>query len=380
MRFETKAVLAGQEPDPRTGSVTVPIYQTSTFKQDGIGVLRDGNEYSRSGNPTRRALETSIAALEGAGHGLAFGSGLAAEAAVLQALLKPGDHVAAASDIYGGTYRLLEKIFSGWRITTDFADIEKPESFRKIIRPETKIVWIESISNPLLKVADVREISKIARERGALTVVDNTFASPFLFKPLEHGADIVVHSSTKYISGHSQIIGGLVALNDSALYDKIKFIQNGVGAVPGPLDCWLTLLGVKTLPLRMDRHNLNALSLAKFLSKHPKVEKVYYPGLSKEKTAAAKKFGGFGGVVSFEIKGGQPEAERFFSGLKIITLAESLGAAETLISYPWAMSHGSLPPERKLKFGITAGLIRLSTGIENWHDLKQDLANGLKRI
>jgi len=382
VRFETKAIYAGQEPDARTGSVTVPIYQTSTFKQDGIGKPR-GYEYSRSGNPTREAQESSLASLEGAKHGLAFASGLAAENAILHSLLRPGDHVIAAQDVYGGTYRLLSAVYAkDWGIKISFVDTEDTAAFERELTKDTKIIWIETISNPLLKIPETDKIAKIAKKAGALLVVDNTFASPFFHRPLEHGADIVVHSTTKYLTGHSQVIGGATVLNDDALFAKLKFHQNSIGAVPGPWDSWLTLLGVKTLPIRMERHQENAIRIAQYLESHPKIAKVYYPGLASHKTHAVAKrlLSGFGGVVCFEVKGGRPEVERFFDGLKLAVLGESLGAVETLISYPWAMSHGSVPPEEKLKRGISEGFVRLSVGIEHWLDIKDDLEAALNGI
>jgi cystathionine beta-lyase/cystathionine gamma-synthase len=380
VRIETKAIYEGQSADPQTGSVTVPIYQTSTFKQDGIGKHRGGYEYSRSGNPTRAALESAVAGLESCEHGLAFASGLAAENAILS-LLKPGDHVAASTDIYGGTYRLLNAVYAAnWGIQLSSFDPEDLSSLEAVLKKgSTKLVWIETISNPLLKVAEVDRIAELAHKAGALLVVDNTFASPYFYRPSEHGADIVVHSTTKYITGHSQVIGGAVAFNGQALFEKLKFHQNSIGAVPGPWDCWLTLLGLKTLHVRMDRHNENSQRIAEFLAGHPKVAKVYFPGLASHKSHAAAKrqLTGFGGVVSFELKGSRQDAEDFLARLKLVTLAESLGAVESLISYPWAMSHGSVPPAEKLKLGITETFIRFSVGIEHIDDLKEELEAAL---
>ena len=378
MRFETRSIYEGQSADPQTGSVTVPIYQTSTFKQDAIGKTR-GYEYSRSGNPTRDALEKAISGLESCKYGLAFASGLAAENAALS-LLRPGDHVVASTDIYGGTYRLLNAVYAAnWGIKLSTVNPEKPEDFEKAITKDTKLVWLETISNPLLKVPAIDRITEIAHKADALLLVDNTFASPYFYRPAEHGADIVVHSTTKYITGHSQVIGGTLSVNNEKLYTKLKFHQNSIGAVQGPWDSWLTLLGLKTLHIRMERHNENAQKLAEFLATHPKVKKVYFPGLPTHPSHAEAKrqLTGFGGVVSFELNGTRSDVEKFLARLKFVTLAESLGAVESLISYPWAMSHGSVPPEEKLKLGITETFIRFSVGIEHIDDLKEELAQAL---
>ncbi|MBI5240249.1 MAG: PLP-dependent transferase [Elusimicrobia bacterium] len=361
MRFETKAIHKGQEPDKTTGAVTVPVYQTSTYLQDGIGKPR-GYEYSRTGNPTRTALETALAALESGTYGLAFSSGVAATAAVLE-LLKPGDHMVAGDDLYGGTYRLFEKVYGKWGLKTTYVRCDEPAAFKRAIGPSTRLIWLESPTNPLLKVCDIRAVARIARRAGILLAVDNTFASPYLQRPLELGADIVVHSTTKYLGGHSDLVGGAVVTSDRTLYELMKFHQNAAGAVPGPWDCWLVLRGLKTLAVRMRQHQANASHLARFLKRHPRAERVYYPG--------------FGGMVSLELAGGRKALDRFFSRLRIFILAESLGGVESLVCYPPQMTHGSLPREERLRRGITDNLVRLSVGIEDRQDLLEDLKQAL---
>jgi len=377
MRFETRAIHDGQQPDALSGAVVVPVYQTSTFQQEAIG-RHKGYEYSRTGNPTRSALETALASLEEGSFGLAFASGVAATAAVFS-LLKKDDHIVAGDDMYGGTYRLIEKVFRKWGITTTYADVDDIGSFEKAIRKNTKLIWIETPTNPLLKIVDIQKIAKISHKHNIILAVDNTFASPYFQRPLLLGADIVVHSTTKYISGHSDIVGGAVVLNDTKLYSELKYYQNAAGAVPGPWDCWLVLRGLKTLAIRMKAHQENALYLARYLSKHPKVEQVYYPGLksSKNYAVARKQMQGFSGMLSFELKGAREEIDRFFSHLKLFALAESLGGVESLISYPAGMTHISMPRSERLKRGITDNLIRVSVGIENKIDLKNDFARAL---
>jgi cystathionine gamma-lyase len=378
MRFETKAIHFGQKPDIATGAVIVPVYQTSTYEQESIGKHK-GYEYSRTGNPTRSALEDVIAALEDGKHGLAFASGLAAETAVFQ-LLKKGDHVVVGAEVYGGTYRLLEKIFKPWGLEISFVNIDDINNFELAIKKNTRLIWIETPTNPLLKIIDIRRLSGISKKNNVLLAVDNTFATPYFQKPLNLGADIVVHSTTKYISGHSDIIGGAVIISDEEIYESLKFIQNATGAVPGPWDCWLTIRGVKTLAIRMKEHEKNALYLAKHLEKHPKVEKVYYPGLESSDgyRIAKNQMQGYSGMISFEIHGGFSDVEKFISKLKIFTLAESLGGVESLICYPPKMTHSSMPVLEREKLGIKDNLLRLSVGIEHKKDLLEDLLCGLE--
>ena len=377
MRFETKAIHSGQQPDASTGAVIVPVFQTSTFQQEAVGKHK-GYEYARTGNPTRTALETCLAELEGGKFGLAFSSGVAATAAVFS-LFGKGTHIVLGDDLYGGTYRLVEKVFKQWGFSATYADIDNVDSFRKAITAKTRLVWIESPTNPLLKVIDIKRLAKIAKEKKVLLAVDNTFASPYFQNPIDLGADIVVHSTTKYINGHSDIVGGAVVVNDEAIYNQLKFYQNAAGAIPGPWDCWLTLRGVRTLAVRMREHEKNALYLAKFLSKHKKVAKVYYPGLkgTRDYKIASGQMLGFGGTLSFEIKGRFPAVERFFSRLKIFLLAESLGGVESLVCYPASMTHGAMSEQERLKRGIKDNLIRVSVGLENKEDLKADLENAL---
>jgi len=377
MKFETRAIHDGQPPDPVTGAVTIPVYQTSTYEQDAIGKPR-GYEYSRTGNPTRAALEQALASLEGGKQGLAFASGVAATTAVLN-LLSPGGHVLAGSDLYGGTYRLLEKIFRRWGVDTTYAQTDDATQFAGAVRENTKLVWIETPTNPLLHVADIRAIADAVKGRGIRLVVDNTFASPALQRPLELGADIVVHSTTKYIGGHSDLIGGAVVTSDDEAFTAIKMYQNAAGAIPGPWDCWLALRGLKTLAIRMERHSRNAEELALFLREHPAVEHVYYPGFPDHPgySIARRQMSGFGGMVSAELKGGYEAVQAFVSKLKVFFLAESLGGVESLVCYPPKMTHASFPSDERKKRGIKDNLVRLSIGIEHVEDLKADLASAL---
>ncbi|HNX34226.1 MAG TPA: cystathionine gamma-synthase [Kiritimatiellia bacterium] len=379
MRFETRAIHDGQAPDPRTGAVTVPVYQTSTYQQNAIGWPREGFEYSRTGNPTRQALEEALASLEGGKHGLAFASGVAASTAVLN-LLKPGDHVVAGDDLYGGTYRLLDKIYRPWGLRISYADSTDPTAFAAAVCAETRLIWVETPTNPLLKIVDIPEVAEVARKAGAWLVVDNTFVSPYFQRPLELGADIVVHSTTKYLGGHSDVIGGAVITSDQDAWERIKFYQNAAGAVPGPWDAWLILRGLKTLSVRLREHERNALKLANRLEKHPAVERVYYPGLTShpQHTLAAKQMSGFGGMISFELKGGFPAVERFVAKTTLFTLGESLGGVESLVCYPPQMTHAALGPEGRAQRGIRDNLLRLSVGLEHVEDLEHDLEQALE--
>lgn len=378
--FSTKAIHTGQEPDTATGATITPIYQTSTFTQEKIGVTK-GYDYSRSDNPTREVLEKAIAALENGAYGLAFASGLAAETTILS-LLKPGDNIVAADDLYGGTYRLFTKVVANQGITTTFADGTNPASIESYITKNTKIIWIETPTNPLLRLSDIQAISQIAKDRGVLLVVDNTFATPYFQKPLDLGADIVVHSVTKYINGHSDVVGGAVVTNNEELFQQIKFYQNAAGNILGPFDSWLTLRGLKTLAVRMERHESNAQKIAEFLVSNPNVITVNYPGLEThpQHDLAKKQMSGFGGMISFEIQGGIPEVNRFVENIKLFSLAESLGGVESLVSHPAQMTHASIPAYQRKNIGINDNLIRLSVGIEDVEDLIADLKYALDSV
>lgn len=378
MKFSTKSIHVGQEADSATGATIVPIYQTSTYTQQEIGVHK-GFEYSRTGNPTRAALEKCLASLESGKYGLAFASGLAATNGVLS-ILRPGDHIVSGEDVYGGTYRLFEKVFSPYGITVTYVNGTDPSAFAKAIKKETKLIWLETPTNPLLQLTDIAAVSQISKRKNLLLAVDNTFATPYLQRPLELGADIIVHSTTKYLGGHSDVVGGAVVLNDESLYDKIKFYQNAAGGVPGPFDSWLVLRGLKTLGLRMKQHELNAMEIALHLEKHPKVLKVNYPGLKThpQYELARKQMSGFSGMISFEIKGGFNEVNEFMKALKIFSLAESLGGVESLTCHPSSMTHASIPKEDRERRGIHENLIRLSVGIEDVADLIADLDHALK--
>lgn len=377
MKFNTKTIHAGQMPDKATGAVVIPIYQTSTYKMDEINVHK-GYDYSRSGNPTRNSLEECLASLENGRFALAFSSGLAAEHAVLSTL-KPGDHIIAAEDMYGGTYRLFEEVFKPYGIQFSYVGGNTID-FEKAIKQATKIFWIESPTNPLLRIIDIAKVSAIAHKNNIKVVVDNTFASPYFQQPLLLGADLVIHSTTKYIGGHSDLIGGALIVNDEEWYTRLKFLQNAIGAVPGAFDCWLTLRGIKTLSVRMKKHEENALQIAYFLESHPKINKVYYPGLPSDPfhNLAKQQMTGFSGMISFKLdKGDQKAANSFFKKLKIISLAESLGGVESLICYPSAMTHASIPEAQRNAIGVTKDLIRLSVGIEDAEDLIEDLSNAI---
>jgi cystathionine gamma-synthase len=382
-RFETLAIHAGQTPDPATGAVITPIYQTSTYAQEQIGVHK-GYEYSRTANPTRTALETCLAALEGAGldrpvYGLAFASGMAAIDTVLR-LLRPGEHVLAGDDVYGGTHRLFERVLADYGLAFTYADMGNLAAVQAALRPETRLVWLETPTNPLMKIADIAAIVALVKayRQETWVAVDNTFASPYLQQPLRLGADLVVHSTTKYLSGHSDVVGGAVATTDTGAYQRLKFLQNAVGAVPGPMDCWLTLRGIKTLGVRMERHSANAQRVADFLSRHAAVERVLYPGLSGDTghAVARRQMRGFGGMLSFTLKGGPAAARRVSAATRIFTLAESLGGVESLIEHPASMTHASVSGS---PLEVPGGLVRLSVGIEHVDDLLADLEQALQQ-
>lgn len=375
--FGTLAIHAGQDPDPATGAVMTPIYQTSTYAQESPGKHR-GYEYSRTDNPTRTAYQACVAALEGAKHALAFSSGLATIDAVLHTL-KPGDHVVSCDDVYGGSFRIFDKVYRKLGIDFTFVDLSDLKKAEAAFRPTTKMLWMESPTNPMLKILDIRKLSAMARSHHALSVVDNTFLSPYFQKPLSLGADLVVHSVTKYINGHSDVVGGVMAMNQTELYENLKFIQNAVGAVPGPMDCFLVMRGLKTLHVRMERHAQNAMEIAHTLEKHPKVERVIYPGLEShpQHAIARQQMTGFGGMITFFLRGGLKEAQSFLEKVRIFTLAESLGGVESLIEHPAIMTHASIPASTRQELGIHDNLIRISVGIEDLADLKADLLQAL---
>jgi cystathionine gamma-lyase len=374
MRFATRAIHVGQEPDPATGATIVPIYQTSTYTQEAPGQHK-GYEYGRTANPTRTALEECVASLEGADHGLAFASGLAATIATMS-ILSSGDHVVAGDDLYGGTYRLFERVLprtGGLEFT--YADTTDPKAVEEALRPETKLLWIETPTNPMLTLSDIKDLSEMAHERGAVVAVDNTFASPYFQNPLALGADIVVHSTTKYMGGHSDVVGGAVATSNREIYEGIKFYQNAAGGVPGPFDAWIVLRGLKTLAVRMRQHEENALAVAEFLQGHPEVETVLYPGLPShpQHELAKGQMRGFSGMVSFTLRGGAEAAYAMVQKTKVISFAESLGGVESLITHPATMTHAAIPKEQREARGVTDGLMRLSVGIEDKEDLISDL-------
>jgi cystathionine gamma-lyase len=380
MEFATRTIHAGQPSEPGTGSLAAPIFQTSTFEQDAPGV-HQGFDYSRTNNPTRARLETVLADLEGVSHAAVFASGLAAENAVLQALLKPGDEVIIPPDVYGGTYRLLTRVFQPIGCTVRQVDVGDPAVLGAALRPRTRLVWIESPTNPRLLVYDIAAICAAAHAAGALVVVDNTFATPVFQQPFTLGADIVVHSVTKYLSGHSDLIQGAVLARDPAVFEPIKFLQNATGAVPSPFDCWLTLRGLKTLELRVLRHAENAAAIADALAPHPQVRRVYYPGLSAHPghTVARRQMTGFAGMVSFELEGTVEDAIAFVSSRRFFALGESLGGVKSLVCHPAKMTHASIPAPERAALGLSDTLIRLSPGCEHRRDLVADLVEGLDR-
>ena len=376
--FATRAIHAGQEPETATGAVTVPIYQTSTYAQSAPGVHK-GYDYSRTDNPTRTALQEALASLEEGKYGLAFSSGMGAATTALL-LLKQGDHVLSSRDVYGGTYRLFRRVLEQFGLNFTFVETSNLKALEQAITPRTRLVWIESPTNPLLRITDIRAAANIAHARRALCLVDNTFASPFFQQPLLLGADLVLHSTTKYIAGHADVVGGAICLNDPLLYGRLKYLQNAAGAVPSPFDCFLTLRGVKTLALRMREHEKNARSVAAFLQGHARTRRVHYPGLAEHPgyAIAAAQMSGFGGMVSFEIKGGLAAARRLLSRLQIFKIAESLGGVESLVELPALMTHASIPREERKNAGLNGALIRLSVGIEDADDLVRDLERALR--
>ncbi len=378
-RIETLAVHAGQEPEPRTGAVMTPVFLTSTYAQDHPGELREGHDYSRTINPTRTALERNLAALEGAAWGACYASGMAAINGLLHRL-RPGDHVVAGNDLYGGTHRLFVRCFAKLGIQFTFVDATDAGAIAQALRDETRYLYLETPTNPLLSVVDVPAAVELARERGALTVVDNTFATPYLQRPLELGADLVVHSLTKYLGGHSDVVGGAVVGNDAQLHEEVAFYQNAVGGQLGPMDSFLVLRGTKTLAVRMDRHCANAAAIAERLEAHPAVERVLYPGLAShpQHAVAARQMSGFGGMVSFELRGGVSAGVAFSKATRIFTLAESLGGVESLVEVPPIMTHASIPAEERRKAGLNDGLVRLSVGIEHVDDLLEDVEQALE--
>ena len=402
MKFETKAVHAGQSPDKQTGAIIPPIYQTATYVLPEIG-LNLGYDYSRTSNPTRSVLEALIAELEGSRYGVAFSTGMAAVDAVVRARLTAGDHIIVCDDVYGGVYRLFETNYRKYGLSFDYIDMRHPQNVAKAINPETRLVWFETPTNPLLKVIDIKEVCAIIskenehreQQNRILTAVDNTFMTPYFLSPFEFGTDIIIHSTTKYLSGHNQLVGGIAIVRDdeqrwyndsehgvNLLYEDLKFVQNSVGAVPSPMDAWLTILGIKTLHLRMERHDKNAQEIVNFLVNHQKVSRVFYPGLSSHRNhdVAKQQMRGFGGMISFELKDGLEAGRKLMKNVKIWSLAESLGATESMITHPATMTHTSLPDEVRKMRGITDGLIRLSVGIEAVEDLILDLEQALLGI
>lgn len=381
MKFGTKAVHAGVEPDPLTGAVMTPIYQTSTYAQESPAQHK-GYAYARGANPTRDALQRSIAALENANYGLCFSSGMGATDAVIK-LLSPGDEVITSNDLYGGSYRMFKRVFEKFGIKFHFIDLTNADNIKPLINQKTKLLWLETPSNPLMRIIDIKACTTIAKQHNILVAVDNTFASPFLQNPLLLGADIVMHSVTKYLSGHSDVIMGALAVNDQKLRDELFFILNSCGAVPGPNDCFLVLRGVKTLQLRMERHCFNGKRIAEFLANHPKVGKVYWPGFSSHPNhdIAKKQMNDFGGMLSFTLKDdSQEKAKLLMESVELFTLAESLGGVESLINHPASMTHASIPKEERTKNGLSDSLIRLSVGIEDIEDLIEDLAKALEKV
>lgn len=378
MRFETAAIHVGQEPEEKTGAIVVPIFQTATYAQPAIGQHK-GYEYSRTHNPTRKAMEQCLAALEGGKYGLGFASGMAAITTSMS-LLKKGDHVVSSDDVYGGTYRVFEKIFRDFGLDFTFVDTSDLANVAAAVKPNTRMLWLETPTNPLLKVVDLRAAVELAKKHGMITVVDNTFASPYFQRPLEFGVDIVVHSTTKFLGGHSDVVGGAAVLSDDKIFERLSFAQNAMGAIPGPFDCWLVLRGLKTLAVRMRQHEANARAIAEFLHKHKRVKSVLYPGLPSFKyhERAKKQMSGFGSLISFYLDGSESQARKVCASTKVFSLAESLGGVESLIEHPGLMTHASIPTELRESRGISGNFIRLSVGIEHVDDLIADLDAALK--
>jgi len=378
--FGTRAILAGQEPDARTGAVVVPISLATTFQQSSPGVHK-GFEYSRTGNPTRLAFEANVAACENAQHGIAFASGSAATVTILH-MLKAGDHIAAMDDSYGGTFRYFTKVATPMGLNFTFADFSKEGELEKIITDKTKLIWMESPTNPTLKLTDISKVAALAKQKNIILVVDNTFMSPYFQNPIDLGADIVVHSVTKYLNGHSDVVMGIALTNSDEIKTRLRFLQNSIGAVPSPFDCFLAMRGMKTLHLRMREHAKNALEVARYLEAHPKVEKVLYPGLPShpQHELAKKQMRGFGGMVTFYMKGQLGQAKQFMENLHVFHLAESLGSVESLVDFPVIMTHAAVPPEERAKLGISDTLIRLSVGVEDLEDLIKDLESALSHV
>jgi len=380
MKFDTKVVRSGISPDPSTGAIVPPIYQSATYVLEEVGKDK-GYDYTRASNPTREMLENNLAALDGGKYGICYSSGMAAVDSVMK-LFKSGDHIVCSDDVYGGVSRLYNNLLVNYDLTFTYVNSSNPQEVEDAIQDNTKLIWIETPTNPLLKVTDLDAVGKIAKKRGILYGVDSTFSTPALLRPLEFGADITMHSTTKYLSGHNQIIGGILITNDDELSEKFKFIQKTVGAVPSPFDCWLTLLGIKTLSLRVTRHCENAQVIAEFLEAHPKVERVTYPGLPShpQYDIAKDQMDGFSGMISMELKGGIPAGISLMNGLELCSLAESLGAVETMITHPATMTHADVPKDERLARGLTDGLVRLSVGIEDNEDIIADLNQALDKI
>jgi len=378
LKFDTKVVRASTKPDKTTGAVVPPIYQTATYVLEEVGVDK-GFDYTRAANPSRQLLEEHLAEIEGAKYGICFSSGMAAVDSVLK-ILKSGDHVVCSDDVYGGVSRHFNNVLVHYGIEFTYVNTSNPDEVKEALKPNTKLLWVETPTNPLLKITDLDEMNKIAKSNNLLFGVDATFSTPVFLRPLEYGADLVMHSTTKYLSGHNQIIGGSIHTNNKEIFDKMKFIQKTIGAVPSPFDCFLTMLGLRTLHLRMERHNNNAMSVAEFLENHPKVSRVAFPGLKSDPgyKIAREQMSGYSGMISFELKGGIPSGKHLMNNVKLCLLAESLGAVETMITHPATMTHAEVPVEERHARGLTDGLVRLSVGIEDKIDIIEDLKQALK--